>query len=77
MLSKETSVADWERIMAQGSQSSWKDEYLVTFFIARWRPLWIDCVSGVVARLGCRTVVLTAGWIYSTHHCQQFGMQYA
>ena len=32
MLSKETSVADWERIMAQGSQSSWKDEYLVILF---------------------------------------------
>ena len=29
MLSKETSVADWERIMAQGTQTSWKDEYLV------------------------------------------------
>ena len=32
MLSKETSVAAWERIMAQGSQSSWKDEYLVILF---------------------------------------------
>lgn len=32
MLSKETSVADWERIMAQGSQSSWKDEWLVILF---------------------------------------------
>jgi len=32
MLSKETSVADWERIMAQGSQSSWKDEWLVGLF---------------------------------------------
>ena len=32
MLSKETSVADRERIMAQGSQSSWKDEYLVILF---------------------------------------------
>ena len=32
MLSKETSVADWERIMAQGTQTSWKDEYLVLLF---------------------------------------------
>lgn len=32
MLSKETSVADWERIMAQGSQSSLKDEWLVGLF---------------------------------------------
>lgn len=32
MLSKETSVADWERIMAQGSQNSLKDEWLVGLF---------------------------------------------
>ena len=32
MLSKETSVADWERIMAQGSQTSWKDEWLTLLF---------------------------------------------
>tara|TARA_R100001163_G_scaffold64424_1_gene58615 strand:- start:221 stop:607 length:387 start_codon:yes stop_codon:yes gene_type:complete len=32
MLSKETSVADWERIMAQGSQTSWKDEWLTILF---------------------------------------------
>ena len=32
MLSKETSVADWERIMAQGSQTSWKEEWLTILF---------------------------------------------
>ena len=32
MLSKATSVADWERIMAQGSQTSWKDEWLTILF---------------------------------------------
>ena len=32
LLSKETSVADWERIMAQGSRSSWKDEWLTILF---------------------------------------------
>ena len=32
LVSKETSIQDWERIMAQGSQSSWKDEWLVVFF---------------------------------------------
>ena len=26
LLSKETSTADWEKIMAQGTQNSWKDE---------------------------------------------------
>jgi hypothetical protein len=46
MLSKETSVADWERIMAQGTQNSWKDEYLVLLFSA---PL-ILCFTGVWGR---------------------------
>lgn len=32
LVSKETSVQDWERIMAQGSQSSWKDEWLTILF---------------------------------------------
>ena len=32
LLSEKTSVADWERIMAQGTQNSWKDEYLVLLF---------------------------------------------
>ena len=32
LLSEKTSVADWERIMAQGSQSSWKDEWLTILF---------------------------------------------
>ena len=34
MMSKETSVHDWERLMAQGTQNSWKDEYLVLIFSA-------------------------------------------
>ena len=29
MKSAATSEADWEKIMAQGTQNSWKDEYLV------------------------------------------------
>ena len=32
LLSEKTSVADWERIMAEGSQNSLKDEYLVLLF---------------------------------------------
>ncbi len=32
MLSRATSEADWEKIMAQGSQSSWKDEWLTILF---------------------------------------------
>ena len=32
MLSAATSEADWEKIMAQGTQNSWKDEFLVILF---------------------------------------------
>ena len=32
MLSAATSEADWEKIMAQGTQNSLKDEYLVLLF---------------------------------------------
>ena len=32
MVSRATSEADWEKIMAQGTQNSWKDEYLVLLF---------------------------------------------
>ena len=32
MKSAATSEADWERLMAQGSQNSWKDEWLTILF---------------------------------------------
>ena len=32
MKSAATSEADWEKVMAQGSQSSWKDEWLTILF---------------------------------------------
>jgi hypothetical protein len=32
MKSAATSEADWERLMAQGTMNSWKDEYLVLLF---------------------------------------------
>ena len=50
MLSKETTVADWERIMAQGSQSSWKDEW---FVIVLSIPLVLALIPG------------TEGWVHN------------
>jgi len=32
MLSRATSEADWEKIMAEGSRDSWKDEWLTILF---------------------------------------------
>jgi hypothetical protein len=32
MVSRATSESDWEKIMAHGSQNSWKDEFLVILF---------------------------------------------
>ncbi len=34
LLSKETSTADWERIMAQSTQNSWKDEAVTILVLA-------------------------------------------
>jgi hypothetical protein len=42
MKSAATSEAEWERIMAQGTMNSWKDEYLVLLFSV---PL-ILCFTG-------------------------------
>tara|TARA_R110000803_G_scaffold126541_1_gene194110 strand:+ start:258 stop:650 length:393 start_codon:yes stop_codon:yes gene_type:complete len=58
MLSAATSEADWERIMAQGTQNSWKDEYLVILFsiplILAFLPFeWADkAVANGFAALG-------------------------
>ena len=43
MLSEKTSVADWERIMAEGAKSSWKDEW---FVIVLSIPLILAFVPG-------------------------------
>ncbi len=32
MLSQATSEADWEKVMAEGSRDSWKDEWLTVLF---------------------------------------------
>ncbi len=42
MKSAATSEAEWEKIMAQGSQSSWKDEWLTILFLV---PL-VLCFTG-------------------------------
>ena len=33
LLSEKTSVADWERIMAEGTQNSWKDEVVTVIVL--------------------------------------------
>ena len=49
MLSRATSEADWEKIMAQGSQSSWKDEWLVILFSVPLILAFIPGMEGVVS----------------------------
>ena len=44
MLSRATSEADWEKIMAQGSQNSWKDEWLTILFSI---PLILAFIPGM------------------------------
>ena len=44
MVSRATSEADWEKIMAEGSQNSWKDEWLVILFSV---PLILAFIPGM------------------------------
>ena len=50
LLSEKTSVADWERIMAENSKTSWKDEQKV---------LWIEALSSFTKH---QTGIFTA-WV--------------
>ena len=55
MKSAATSEAEWEKIMAQGSQSSWKDEWLTILFSV---PL-VLCFTG---EWGRQTVLALLRW---------------
>ena len=44
LLSKETSTADWEKIMAQGTQNSWKDEAVTILVLA---PVCLCFIPGL------------------------------
>ena len=44
LLSEKTSVADWERVMAENSKSSWKDEF---FVIVLSIPLILAFIPGL------------------------------
>ena len=45
MLSEKTSVADWERIMAQGTQNSLKDEFVTVIVLI---PVILCFIPGLV-----------------------------
>ena len=48
LLSEKTSVADWERIMAENSGSSWKDEFFVIVLSIPMILCFIPGMEGVV-----------------------------
>ncbi len=50
LMSKETSVADWERIMAEGAKSSWKDEWFVIILSIPLVLCWVPGAEGWVDR---------------------------
>jgi hypothetical protein len=50
MLSEQTAVADWERIMAEGSKSSWKDEWFVIVLSIPLILAFIPGAEGIVDR---------------------------
>ena len=50
LLSEKTSVADWERIMAENSKSSWKDEFFVIVLSIPLILAFIPGAEGIVDR---------------------------
>ena len=48
MLSEQTSVADWERLMAEGAKSSWKDELFVIVLSIPLILAFIPGAEGIV-----------------------------
>jgi hypothetical protein len=48
LLSEKTSVADWERIMAENSGGSWKDEFFVIVLSVPMVLCFIPGMEGVV-----------------------------
>jgi hypothetical protein len=50
LMSKETSGADWERIMAEGAKSSWKDEWFVIILSIPLVLCWVPGAEGWVDR---------------------------
>ena len=50
LLSEKTSVADWERIMAENSKSSWKDEFFVIVLSIPLILAFIPGAEGLVDR---------------------------
>ena len=48
MVSAATSTADWEKLMAKGSQSSWKDEWLTILFSIPLILAFIPGAEGIV-----------------------------
>ena len=65
MLSKETSISDWERIMAEGSKSSWKDEWFVIILSIPLILCWIPGAEGWVDRGFVQLSKAPDGYCYS------------
>ena len=50
LLSEKTSVADWERVMAENSGSSWKDEFFVIVLSIPLILAFVPGAEGIVDR---------------------------
>ena len=63
LLSKETSTADWERIMAENSGGSWKDEFFSIILAIPLFLCFIPGMEGVVAH-GFEQLSLAPDWYF-------------
>lgn len=63
LLSKETSTADWERIMAENSDGSWKDEFFSIILAIPLFLCFIPGMEGVVAH-GFEQLSMAPDWYF-------------
>ena len=70
LLSKETSIADWERVMAEGSKTSWKDEW---FVIVLSIPLVLAFIPGAEGWVDRGFALPFTSFVSTPHNSQNTG----
>jgi hypothetical protein len=66
MVSRATSEADWDKIMAQGSQNSWKDEWLTILFSIPLILVFLGDTGREIVANGFRALELMPDWYQYT-----------
>ena len=66
MLSQATSEADWEKVMAEGSRDSWKDEWLTVLFSVPLILAFFGDLGRVIVAEGFAALDVMPSWYQYT-----------